>query len=128
MLEGKMKLLLRAEGAALAAASLLAFHALDISWWMFAVLFLAPDLAFVFYLFGPRVGATAYNTMHSTIGPIVLGAIGWWMGLDILGTILAGCAVIWMAHVGFDRMLGYGLKYASSFHDTHLGKIGRDKS
>ncbi len=122
-----MRLLLRAEGAALAAASLLAFHALDISWWMFFVLFLAPDLAFVFYLFGPRAGAIAYNVMHSTIGPIVLGAIGWWVGLDILGTILVGCAVIWMAHVGFDRMLGYGLKYASSFHDTHLGKIGRGK-
>jgi hypothetical protein len=128
MLEGNMKLLLRAEGAALFAGALVTFAALDISWWMFFVLFLAPDLAFVFYLFGPRAGAIAYNTMHSTIGPIVLGAIGWWMGLDILGTILAGCAVIWMAHVGFDRMLGYGLKYASNFHDTHLGKIGRGKS
>jgi hypothetical protein len=127
MLEGNMKLLLRAEGAALAAASLLVFHALDISWWMFAVLVLAPDLAFVFYLFGSRAGAIAYNIMHSTIGPIFLGALGWWMGLDILGTILAGCAAIWMAHVGFDRMVGYGLKYASSFHDTHLGKIGRGK-
>jgi hypothetical protein len=127
MVEGKMKMLLRAEGAAVLAVSLLAFQAFDISWWMFAVLFLAPDLAFVFYLFGARVGAVAYNIMHSTIGPLVLGSIGWLMGLDILGTILAGCATIWLAHVGFDRMLGYGLKYSSGFRDTHLGRIGREK-
>lgn len=123
-----MRFLLRAEGAALFSGALVAFAALDISWWMFVALFLAPDIAFVFYLFGSREGAIAYNIMHSTIGPIVLGAIGWWMSLDILGMILAGCAVIWIAHVGFDRMLGYGLKYTSSFHDTHLGKIGRGKS
>lgn len=123
-----MRLLLRAEGAALFAVSLLAFATFDISWWMFVILFLAPDLAFVFYLFGPRAGALAYNIMHSTIGPILLGALGWRLGFDVLGTILAGCAVIWIAHVGFDRMLGYGLKYASSFHDTHLGKIGRGKN
>jgi hypothetical protein len=127
MLEGKMRFLLRAEGAALFAAAVLAFHALDISWWMFAVLFLAPDLALVFYLLGPCVGAVAYNVMHSTIGPLVLGSIGWLMGFNILGTILAGCAAIWMAHVGMDRMLGLGLKYFSSFHDTHLGRIGRGK-
>lgn len=123
-----MRLVLRGEGAALFTGSLLVFQALGISWWMFAALFLAPDTAFVFYLFGRRLGATAYNITHSTIGPIVLGATGWWTGLGALGTILAGCATIWIAHVGFDRMLGYGLKYASSFHDTHLGRIGQGRN
>ena len=128
MLDGNMRLLLRAEGAALFIAALIGFAMLGLSWWMFAVLFLAPDLAFVFYLFGPRPGAFAYNVMHSTIGPVLLGSVAWWLGLDILGTLLMGVAVIWIGHVGFDRMLGYGLKYASGFRDTHLGRIGRDKA
>ncbi|MCS4316879.1 hypothetical protein M2407_001178 [Serratia sp. BIGb0234] len=34
-------------------------------------------------------------------------------------------ALIWGAHIGFDRALGYGLKYASGFADTHLGGLGR---
>jgi hypothetical protein len=34
-------------------------------------------------------------------------------------------ATIWVAHIGFDRMLGYGLKYPTAFSDTHLGRIGR---
>jgi hypothetical protein len=34
-------------------------------------------------------------------------------------------AMIWLAHIGFDRALGYGLKYASGFGFTHLGRIGK---
>lgn len=34
-------------------------------------------------------------------------------------------ATIWCAHIGFDRALGYGLKYAEGFGFTHLGRIGR---
>jgi hypothetical protein len=38
---------------------------------------------------------------------------------------LAGpLALIWLAHIGIDRALGYGLKYASGFGFTHLGRIG----
>ncbi|MEF9606012.1 DUF4260 family protein, partial [Paracoccus sp. PXZ] len=33
---------------------------------------------------------------------------------------------LWLAHVGFDRVLGYGLKLPSGFRDTHLGRIGRE--
>ena len=35
-------------------------------------------------------------------------------------------AMIWLAHIGFDRALGYGLKYATGFGFTHLGRIGRN--
>ena len=34
-------------------------------------------------------------------------------------------ALIWLAHIGIDRALGYGLKYEAGFGFTHLGRIGR---
>jgi hypothetical protein len=90
---------------------------------MFAILFLAPDLSFAAYLLGPRIGAYGYNALHSTLGPLLLGAIGWWADDFILRDIFWATALIWIAHVGFDRMLGYGLKHTSGFKDTHLGKL-----
>jgi Domain of unknown function (DUF4260) len=123
MVEGRMKRLLQAEGLALFAASLVIFSTLSVSWWMYVALFFVPDIAFLGYLAGPRVGAVAYNVLHATIGPILLGAVAWWLGFDLLGQVLAATATIWIGHVGFDRMLGYGLKYASGFKDTHLGKL-----
>jgi len=38
---------------------------------------------------------------------------------------IAGAVLV--AHVGMDRAAGYGLKLSTSFHDTHLGRIGREK-
>ena len=126
MATGGVRLLLRAEGAFLLAASLLGFHAFgNVSWWMFALLFLVPDLSFLAYLFGPRAGAAVYNTCHSTILPLLLGIAGYVLDDFILRDILWACSLIWLAHIGFDRLLGYGLKSASGFIDTHLGKIGR---
>ena len=118
-----MKRLLQVEGLALFAASFVAFSTLTASWWMYAILFFVPDVSFLAYLAGPRVGAVAYNVLHSTIGPILLVGVAWWLGFDILGQVLVATAVIWLGHVGFDRMLGYGLKYSSGFKDTHLGKL-----
>lgn len=71
------------------------------------------------YLAGPRVGAVSYNLAHSYVGPVVLGvsAATHPVGLHL--------ALIWAAHIGFDRLLGYGLKYPRAFGDTHLGLIGR---
>jgi hypothetical protein len=123
MVAGPMKRLLQAEGLALFAASLVGFSLLDLSWWMFVILFLVPDISLIAYLAGPRAGAIAYNTVHSTIGPILLAGVAWWLGLDILGHVLLAMAAIWLAHIGMDRMLGLGLKYASGFKDTHLGKL-----
>jgi hypothetical protein len=118
-----MRRLLQAEGLALFAASLVAFSTLNASWWMYAILFFVPDVAFLGYLAGPRVGASVYNVLHSTVGPILLAGAACWSGFDILGQVLIATAVIWIGHVGFDRMLGYGLKHASGFKDTHLGKL-----
>jgi hypothetical protein len=123
MIEGNMKRLLQSEGLALFLGALAAYQWLGNSWWMFAVLILAPDVSFLGYLLGPRVGAMCYNVMHSTIGPFILTVVSWWLGPQILTSITASVAAIWFAHIGMDRAIGYGLKYASGFKDTHLGKL-----
>lgn len=115
------RLLLRLEGLALFVLATLAFAYTGLSWWLYALLFLGPDLSFAAYKAGPKPGAIVYNALHSTLGPALLA--GW--GLTANEPLCLGLAAIWAAHIGFDRMLGYGLKYASGFHDTHLGRIGR---
>jgi hypothetical protein len=117
--QGAMRWTLRAEGLVYFLFALAAYHVLHGSWMMFLILFLLPDLSFAAYLAGPRIGAVVYNVMHSTIGPIVLVALGYVTRHPEFSWI----ALIWFAHVGFDRMLGYGFKYASGFKDTHLGKL-----
>ncbi|HET9616245.1 MAG TPA: DUF4260 domain-containing protein [Pseudolabrys sp.] len=118
---GAPRLLLRAEGAALLVVGILLYSQTDTSWWLFAVLFLAPDLSFIGYLGGPRAGAAAYNAAHTTLAPALLGIGGWLLGQRLAEAL----ALIWAAHIGFDRLLGYGLKYAAGFGFTHLGRIGR---
>jgi hypothetical protein len=91
------------------------------AWWLFAVLFLAPDLSFLGYLGGARTGAIVYNAAHTLIGPVALAGTG----LLLSHQVLVPLALIWVAHIGFDRLLGYGLKYAAGFSFTHLGQVGR---
>ncbi|MFK4058707.1 DUF4260 domain-containing protein [Brevundimonas sp. NPDC046655] len=114
----------RLEGLALLAVSVLAYARFGEGWLLFAVLFLTPDLSFVGYLAGPRVGAWAYNLAHSLIGPLLLAATGGLTG----GGLPVALALIWLAHVGFDRALGYGLKSPDSFGITHLGLIGKARA
>jgi Domain of unknown function (DUF4260) len=113
---GVPNLVLRAEGAALLAASVAAYVQVGAGWGLFALLFLVPDVFMLGYLRGPRFGAAIYNVGHSTILPF--GMIG--LGLMLPGTAVLAVGLIWMAHVGFDRAVGYGLKYASGFKHTHL--------
>ena len=118
---GGPRLILRLEGAALAIGAAFFFWREDGSWLLFALLFFVPDLSFQAYLVSPRVGAFAYNLVHTTIGPLAL--LGWSILFSShLGQIIG---LIWLAHIGADRALGYGLKYATAFGDTHLGYIGR---
>jgi hypothetical protein len=118
---GMPRLILRLEGAALFLAALYAYWLSGASWWLFLILFLTPDLAFAAYLVNPRAGALAYNAMHSTAGPIALAIYA----LAFAVPLALSLAIIWAAHAGFDRLLGYGLKYPSAFGDTHLGRIGK---
>ena len=119
-----VRTLLRLEGLALATAACLAYWHVSGDWKWFAILFLAPDLSMAFYLFGSRVGAFAYNAAHSTLGAAALALLG----VAMQRADLVSLALIWLAHIGFDRALGYGLKRASGFGDTHLGRIGAKKN
>ena len=117
---GAVRHILRLEGAVVAGAALIAYTHLGASWWLFALAVAAPDLSIVAYLAGPRTGALAYNLAHSTVGPVLLGIFA-----CLAGAILpVAVALIWVFHIGVDRMLGFGLKHASGFKDTHLGPIG----
>lgn len=106
---GGVRALLRLEGLALMLAALAAYARLHGDWLLFAEAFLAPDLSIAAYLFGPRIGAAAYNAAHSTLGPLALAGLGQF-----------ALAAIWLAHIGFDRALGFGLKYQTGFRHTHL--------
>jgi hypothetical protein len=118
---GGVKILLRCEGLALFLGACALYDLWGGSWWLFIVLFLAPDLSFLAYLFGTRPGAIAYNAVHITVVPIALMGIGLALAMPHLSSI----ATIWLAHIGLDRALGYGLKYETGFGFTHLGRIGR---
>ena len=117
-----MTLLLRLEGLALGLLCVWMYYLFDQPWWIFAVLFLTPDLSMLGYLAGPRIGALAYNAAHSWVSVVLLFAIAWFEfdGEDFVLSLV----FILGAHVGIDRALGYGLKYESGFKDTHLGRIG----
>jgi hypothetical protein len=113
------QILLRAEGAALAAGALVLYAREDFGVVLLLVLALAPDVAFLGYLVGPRAGAAAYNASHTTLGPIVLGVAGVLSDADLAVQL----ALIWLAHIGIDRLLGYGLKYPDRFRETHLQRL-----
>ena len=118
---GGVRTLLRLEGLTLFAGMLVLYAVWDGSWWVFAILFLAPDLSFLAYLSGPRFGALVYNAAHSYMAPVALMTLGFGLAAPLTLSI----AMIWLAHIGFDRALGYGLKYETGFSFTHLGRIGR---
>jgi hypothetical protein len=113
---GVPNLVLRVEGAVLLVAAATAYAWIGADWGLFALLFLVPDVFMLGYLRGPRLGAILYNAGHSTILPFLT------IGLGLMSPERAALAVglIWTAHVGFDRALGYGLKYATGFRRTHL--------
>jgi hypothetical protein len=116
---GWPRLVLRAEGAALFIVACVLFDRVAETWWLFAILFLVPDLSFLGYLGGPRTGAIVYNSAHTLLGPLVLTLIG----LLLPAIILVQIALVWAAHIGADRALGMGLKYRAGFGYTHLGRL-----
>ena len=112
----------RVEGVIIFAVGLVLFqHGNDaMPWWGALLIFFAPDLSFVGYLLGPRTGALCYNAVHI----YALGAALLAIGLITPIPLLVVLGALWLAHSGFDRMLGYGLKSPEGFAFTHLGRIG----
>ena len=119
---GGVRALLRLEGLTLFAGTTLLYAFWGGPWRLYAVLFLAPDLSFLAYLAGTKIGALVYNAAHSTMIPFAMLTIGFGFAPPLVLSI----ALIWLAHIGIDRALGYGLKYSRGFGFTHLGRIGRN--
>ncbi len=111
--------LLHVEGAVVAAASIALYFHLGYPWWLLLVLGLAPDLSMLGYVAGPAVGARAYDAAHTYVLPVALATVGALVDADVAVQV----ALIWAAHIGVDRALGYGLKYRSGFQDTHLQRV-----
>ena len=113
--------ILRSEGLVILGAALAGyFTGLDQPWWLVPLLLLVPDVFMVGYAKSNRAGAMLYNVAHSYPAPAVLGIVA-----SVADEPLwQGVALVWFAHIGMDRALGYGLKYETDFRDTHLGRIG----
>jgi hypothetical protein len=113
------RILLRAEGLAVAVAAIVLYFHAGYPWWLLLVLALAPDLSMVGYLAGPTFGTTAYDAAHTYVSPIVLVTAG----VLTDSSIPTELGLIWFTHIGVDRALGYGLKYPTGFKDTHLQRV-----
>ena len=112
----KPRPVLQLEGAAVLAVSLLFYHWSHGSWLQFALLCLLPDLSMLGYAATIRVGAITYNAVHTYVGPLLLAVYAFGSNRPWIVAL----SLIWIAHIGFDRMIGAGLKYPTRFNDTHL--------
>lgn len=121
MTHGLVRLWLRIEASVVCTASVWVYAQSGRGWGLFAALILVPDVSLVGYLGGPRVGAAVYNAVHSYAAPLLLALWSAGTGRGDWLPLLA----IWTAHNALDRAVGYGLKYPTSFGETHLGLVGR---
>jgi hypothetical protein len=112
-------MLLHLEGAVVAAASIALYFHFGYPWWLLVLLALAPDLSMLGYIAGPTVGRAAYDVAHTYLAPVALAAIGVFADSDVAVQV----GLIWTAHIGIDRAIGYGLKYRTGFKDTHLQRV-----
>lgn len=121
-LDPKLRSLLRLEGLSMALVGVTGAWVCAATGWHIAITALAPDLTILAYAWGSRVGARLYNVAHSYALPLLLTALGLLFAPSVLPI-----AALWLAHIGVDRALGYGLKSEAGFGVTHLGPIGRDR-
>jgi hypothetical protein len=113
--------LLRLEGLAVAALTAILYAKAGASWWLFAALWLVPDLSMLGYLANARIGALCYNTVHTYLLPVTLAAAAILLHRNAPLPYL----LLWCNHIGIDRLCGYGLKYSSGFGFTHLSRLGK---
>ena len=122
VVSGGVRILLRLEGLTLFIGMTLLYAVWGGSWWVYVILFLAPDLSFIAYLSGPKFGAMIYNAAHCYMAPMVLMTTGF----GTASPLVLSVALVWLAHIGIDRALGFGLKYSAGFAFTHLGRLGKN--
>jgi hypothetical protein len=111
--------LLRLEGAVVLIIALVLYSRLESGWLLFVVVLFVPDVSMIGYAVNTKLGATIYNLVHAYALPAVLGLVG----LFTVNVLLASLSLIWFAHIGLDRLLGFGLKYPTEFKDTHMQHV-----
>ena len=121
---GNVRIILRLEGLLVFIAATVAYHEFDPFWSQYFWLFFLPDISFLGYLAGKKWGALSYNSLHSYMVPLVIFVASYMQDIPYALPFL----LIWVAHIGFDRAMGYGLKYSTGFSNTHLGTIGKMKN
>ena len=119
--EGRPRIWLRIDGAVLFVASIILFGMTHQHWWIYPVLLFVPDIFMVGYVRSTKLGALFYNAGHSYFLPSLATLYGWHHPMAL------AVGLIWLGHVGFDRMAGYGLKYDTNFKHTHLGSLFKEK-
>jgi hypothetical protein len=116
----KPRTLVRLEGALVGAGATGLYVLQGRSLPLFLALILAPDLSMAGYLHSARVGAASYNAVHTYLGPGLLAVAG----IAAVADLAVGAALVWTAHIGADRLFGFGLKYADrEFGDTHVQQL-----
>lgn len=113
------KMMLHIEGLAVFVLSIYLYSYNEYSWWMFLILLFAPDISMIGYMFNNNVGAKCYNIFHTYSVSIMIVIVG----LLLTNQFVLAVGLIWSAHIGMDRALGYGLKYSTNFKDTHLNRV-----
>ncbi len=117
----------RSEAFSIFLLGLFFYNYLDYGWGIFALLFFLPDAGAIGYLISHRAGSTLYNLTHWKLWPLALGTFGLIAGDDTAKML----AIIWITHITFDRMLGWGFKTGGSFYETDMGlkkALGQNKS
>lgn len=118
-----MNLLLKLEEGAIFLFCIFLFSRLNFAWWWFPALLFLPDIGMLGYIINPKIGAYIYNVFHFRFIAACIAVYALTSGNDYWKL----AAIIMFAHISFDRMFGYGLKYEDSFTTTHLGIIGKQK-
>ena len=116
----RMKTLIKIEEAAQFALTVILFAKLPFAWWLYPALLLLPDLSMIGYAINTKTGAFTYNLVHHKAFAIVIGIAG----LFLINNHLLLSGIVLFGHSSMDRVLGYGLKYATGFKLTHLGEMG----
>ncbi len=114
-----VRLLTRLEGLAILTASLYFYTIVNGNWILFIILLLAPDLSMIGYLKNKQIGALSYNIIHNFFSAFVVITIGFFANQ----TLIQQFGIILLAHVGMDRVFGFGLKYKEDFKSTHIQKL-----
>lgn len=113
------KILLHVEGFAVLSLSVYIYGHSNLSWILFLILLLSPDLSMLGYVFGHKIGAIIYNIFHTYSLSICVAVCGFILSHEAIFAI----GLIWSAHIGMDRMFGFGLKYPTAFKETHLNRV-----